>query len=134
MKVSLHHTHLFASNIDESIRFYSEMFNAKVLFDLETAGPRNAMIQIGASKINFYDQAPKDKGRGVVHHLGIETDNIEALVAHMKRKGHRFTNQIKKQGLWKYIMVEGPDHILFELFEIVKDKIPYDQYRKITSL
>ena len=31
-------------------------------------------------------------------------------------------------------MVEGPDHILLELFEIVKDNLPEEQYKKITSL
>ena len=134
MKANLHHAHLFASNIDKSINFYQEMFDAKILFDLEMAGARNVMIAIGSSKINFYDQSPKAQEKGVVHHLGIETDNLEALVTYMKSKGFQFRNPIKNLGIWKYVMVEGPDHILLELFEIVKKKIPEDQYRTITSL
>lgn len=134
MKAILHHAHLFASNIDKSINFYQEMFDAKILFDLEMAGARNVMISIGSSKINFYDQPPKEQERGVVHHLGIETDNLEALVTHMKSKGFQFRKPIKSLGIWKYVMAEGPDHILLELFEIVKEKVPEDQYRIITSL
>jgi catechol 2,3-dioxygenase-like lactoylglutathione lyase family enzyme len=134
LKANLHHAHLFASNIDESIHFYQQMFDAKILFDLEMAGARNVMISIGSSKINFYDQSPKDQERGVVHHLGIETDNLEVLVAHMKSKGYQFRKPIKSLGIWKYVMAEGPDHILLELFEIVKKKIPEEQYRTITSL
>ena len=134
MRINLHHAHLFASDIDKSINFYREMFGAEVLFDLEMSGARNIMIAIGTSKINFYDQPPKDLGRGVVHHLGIETEDIEALVAHMKSKGFEFKKQIKNLGIWKYVMAEGPDHILLELFEVVKDKIPEDQYKSITSL
>ena len=95
MRNSLHHAHLFASNVDESIKFYSEMFGAKVLFDLEMAGARNVMIQIGSSRINFYDQPPKDQGRGAIHHLGIETEDLEALVAHMKSNGFQFKKPIK---------------------------------------
>ena len=110
------------------------MFGAKILFDLEMAGARNIMIAIGSSKINFYDQPPKDQERGVVHHLGIETDDLEALVAHMKSKGFQFRNKMKSLGPWKYIMVEAPDHLLLELFEVVKDKIPLDQYQLISSL
>ena len=87
MKTSLHHAHLFASNLDESINFYREMFGAEILFDLEMAGARNVMIAIGTAKINFYDQSPKDSGRGAIHHLGIETDDLESLVYHMKSKG-----------------------------------------------
>lgn len=134
MKTSLHHAHLFASDINESIQFYRNMFGAEVLFDLKMAGARNVMIAIGSSKINFYDQPPKDQGRSVVHHLGIETDDLEALVAHMKRNGFELKKSIKSLGVWKYVMVEAPDHMLLEVFEVVKKKIPEDQYKAISSL
>jgi catechol 2,3-dioxygenase-like lactoylglutathione lyase family enzyme len=134
MKTSLHHAHLFASDIKESIQFYRNMFGAEVLFDLKMDGARNVMIAIGSLKINFYDQPPKDQGRGVVHHLGIETDDLEALVAHMKRNGFEFKKSIKSLGVWKYVMVEAPDHMLLEVFEVVKKKIPEDQYKAISSL
>ena len=134
MKINLHHAHLFASDINKSIQFYHDMFGAEVLFDLEMAGARNVMIAIGSSKINFYDQPPKDQGRGVVHHLGIETDDLEALVEHMERKGFEFKRSIKSLGVWKYVMVEAPDHILLEVFEVVRKKIPEEQYKVISSL
>jgi catechol 2,3-dioxygenase-like lactoylglutathione lyase family enzyme len=134
MKTSLHHAHLFASNLDESIEFYQDMFGAKILFDLKLAGARNVMIKIGSSKINFYDQPPKDQGRGAIHHLGIETDDLEALVAHMKSKGFQFIKEIKYFGPLKYVMAAAPDNVLLELFEVVKDKISEDQYRQISSL
>jgi len=134
LNVSLHHAHLFASNIDKSIKFYREMFGAEILFDLTMAGVRNVMISLGSAKINFYDQPPKDNFRGAIHHLGIETSNIEHLVEHMKSKGYSFRNQINNLGIWKYVMVEAPDHVLLELFEIVKDKIPEEDYKKISSL
>ncbi len=134
MRINLHHAHLFASDMEKSLDFYREMFDAEVLFDLEVAGARNVMIAIGSSKINFYDQPPKDQKRGVVHHLGIETDDIGALVTHMKSKGFEFRKPIKSLGILKYVMAEGPDHILFELFEVLKDKLPEDQYKIISSL
>ncbi len=133
MKINLHHAHLFASDIEKSLRFYREMFGAEILFDLEVAGARNVMIAIGSSKINFYDQPPKDQERGVVHHLGIETDDIEALVAHMKSKGFEFRKPIKNLGILKYVMAEGPDHILFELFEVEREKLSEDQHKLISS-
>ena len=133
MKVNLHHAHLFASNLDESLRFYQDMFGAEILFDLEVAGARNVMIAVGQSKINFYDQPPKDQERGVVHHLGIETDDLEALVAHMKGKGFKFRKPTTDLGILKYVMAEGPDHVLFELFEVMKDKLAEDQYNLIST-
>ena len=134
MRINLHHAHLFTSDIDKSLDFYREMFGAEVIFDLEVAGARNVMIAIGSSKINFYDQPPKDQERGVVHHLGIETEDIGALVEHMKSKGFEFRKKIKNLGILKYVMAEGPDHILLELFEVIKDRLTVDQYRLISSL
>ena len=134
MKTSLHHAHLFASNLDESIKFYQDMFGAEILFDLKMAEARNVMISIGSSKINFYDQPPKDQGRGAIHHLGIETDDIEVLVVHMKDNGFQFIKQIKSFGPLKYIMAEAPDNVLLELFEVVKNKLAEDQYKAISSL
>ncbi len=119
MNVSLQHCHLFASNIDKSINFYQEMFEAEIVFDSEVAGVRNVMISIGKGIINFYDQPPKDSGRGAVHHLGFETDDLEALVKHMETKGHEFRKPITDLGGLKYTMVAGPDNMLIELFQSV---------------
>ena len=110
------------------------MFGAEILFDVKMAGARNVMIRIGSTKMNFYDQPPKDQKRGVVHHLGIETDDLEALVAHMESKGFKFIKQIKRLGPLKYVMAEGPDHILFELFQVVKNALTDDQYNTLTSI
>ncbi len=135
MKVSIHHAHLFASNLDESISFYQEMFGADVIFDLNVGGARNVMIAIGSSKINFYDQPPKDKTRGPVHHLGIETDDIDALISHMKSKGFEFRKPVSNLGYLKYVMAVAPDNVLLELFEFKKGKgSGGEQYEKLTSL
>ncbi len=135
MKVSLHHAHIFASNLDKSINFYQEMFGAEIIFDLEVAGARNVMIAIGSAKINFYDQPPKDKGRGPVHHLGIETDDIDKLVSHMKLKGFEFRKPVSNLGYLKYVMAAAPDDVLLELFEFKKGKgSGGGQYEKLTSL
>lgn len=134
IKANLHHAHLFASDLDKSINFYREMFNAEIIFDLEMAGARNVMISIGSMKINFYNQPPKDTGRGAIHHLGIESDNLEELIEHMKAKGYQFRNKIKTYGLWKYVMVEGPDRVLLELFEIIREKIPKKDLKRISLL
>ena len=134
MRISLHHVHMFASNIDESIRFFREMFGAELLIDKEMAGARNVMMSIGSGKINFYDQPPKDQGRGIVHHLGIETDDLEALVEQMQSKGYDFRKPIRDLGAWKYVMVEGPDHVLIELFQVLIDKRQDPQLKRISTL
>ena len=134
MKTSLHHAHLFASDMDASLGFYRDMFGAEVLFDTVVAGARNVMISIGSAKINFYDKPPKEGGRGILHHLGIETDDLESLMAHMKDRGFSFKKEQANAGPMKYVMAEGPDHVLFEIFEISKNALTSDQYTALTSL
>ncbi len=117
MNCNLHHVHLFASDLEASVRFYREMFGAEIVSDGLAAGVRNLLIRIGTGHINFYDQPPREVGRNAVHHLGIYTDDIAALVAHMEAKGFRFRTSIRDFGDLKYIMLEGPDRVLIEVFE-----------------
>jgi catechol 2,3-dioxygenase-like lactoylglutathione lyase family enzyme len=113
----LHHAHLFASDLDASIRFYRRMFDAEIVLDEQVAGARNVLVRIGSAYINFYDQPPKDAGRGVVHHLGIRTNDLAGLVERMKSRGFEFRKPISDLGALKYVMAAGPDGILLELFQ-----------------
>jgi catechol 2,3-dioxygenase-like lactoylglutathione lyase family enzyme len=114
---SLHHAHLFASDLGRSVAFYRDMFGAEVVLDAVVAGSRNVLIKIGKAHISFYDQPPKDSGKGAVHHLGIRTNDLAALIAHMQRMGFEFRKPITDVGLVKYVMAMAPDGVLLELFE-----------------
>lgn len=121
---SLHHVHVFASDIDRSIAFYQDCFNGQVVFDSLFAGSRNVFMRIGSGRIHLFSRKPKDSGRGCIHHIGIQTNDIRATVRRLKEKGVVLKNSIKDFGVWKYIMVPTPDGILIELFQVDKEKIP----------
>jgi hypothetical protein len=40
-----------------------------------------------------------------MHHLGIETDDLDALVARMKANGHEFRNTVREEAH----MIQRPD-------------------------
>ena len=124
LQIDLDHAHLFASDVDETIRWWSEMLGARVVFDLEVAGARNIRLAIGRGFIHLYDQPPRVVGSGSVHHLGIQTDDIEALVASMEAKGFHFRRPIKDFGVMKYAMALAPDNVLLELFETTEMTSP----------
>ena len=124
MKIDLDHAHLFASDVDETIRWWSEMLGARIIFDLEVAGARNVRLAVGRGFIHLYDQPPRVIGSGSVHHLGIQTDDLEALVTSMERKGFQFRRPIKDFGAMKYAMATAPDNVLLELFETVEMASP----------
>ena len=120
----IHHVHIFASDLDASIDFYTTFFGGKIILDMELAGARNVFMRIGTGRLHFYDQPPKQPGRGPIHHFGIQTDTIESVVAVMKSAGVPFKKEITDAGFWKYIMVPAPDDVLIELFEVDKSQIP----------
>lgn len=113
----LHHVHLFASDLDASIRYYCDMLGAEIAMDAEVAGARNVLLRLGPAHINFYDQPPRDSGRGAVHHLGIATNNLAGLVVRMREKGVEFRKGITDVGVLRYVRTAGPDGVLLELFE-----------------
>jgi catechol 2,3-dioxygenase-like lactoylglutathione lyase family enzyme len=127
MNIGLHHTHIFASDIETTLRFWQDMFGAEVLLDMEMAGARNVMIGIGTGKINIYNQPPREGKGGACHHLGLQTDDLDALVKHMQDRGFRFHGPVKDHGFLKYMMAMAPDHILVELFQIIPGEAPAEQ-------
>ena len=120
----IHHVHIFASDLKKSLQFYQENFGGKVILDAEFAGARNVFMKVGNGRLHFYDQPPKHSGRGSIHHFGIQTENIKAMVTKLKLNGVVFQKGITDFGHWKYIMVPAPDDILIELFEVDKSKFP----------
>jgi catechol 2,3-dioxygenase-like lactoylglutathione lyase family enzyme len=120
----VHHVHIFASDIDKSIKFYEEFFGGRVILDSELAGARNVFMKIGNGRLHLYDQPPKNPVGGSIHHLGIQTDNMEEVVSKLTSRGGALKKGITDLGFWKYIMVPAPDEILIELFQVDKTKLP----------
>ncbi len=118
MSENLHHTHLMASDIDASIDFFVKFFGAKVVLDQDMAGARNVFMKIGCGRLHFYEQPPQGDRRGQVHHLGIQTDDLEGLVWRLKEGGVKIPKPIQDFGSWKYVMAPAPDNMLLELFQV----------------
>jgi catechol 2,3-dioxygenase-like lactoylglutathione lyase family enzyme len=124
MRNHLHHVHLFASDLDASVRFYTEVFGGTVVLDAELAGARNVFIRIGSGRLHLYDQPPRTPGRGAIHHVGIQTDDIGAVVERLAASGVTPKKGVTELGVWRYVMVPAPDDVLIELFEVSKETIP----------
>ncbi len=118
MPVNFDHAHIFASDLPATVRFFQEMFGAEVVWDQEAAGARNVRLAIGRGFIHLYDQPPKLDRPGNIHHLGIETDDLDGLVEHMRSKGFQFRNPIRDYPQFRYVMIAAPDNILIELFQV----------------
>ena len=124
MTESLHHIHIFASDIDATIAWWCEKLGGELVYDGVLAGSRNVFMRIGSGGLHLYDQPPRDEGRGAVHHIGIRSDDLRALVARMKEHGVAFRSDIREFGTWRYIMCAAPDDVLLELFEFDPEHEP----------
>jgi len=74
--IDLHHVHLFASDIDETLDWWKRHMRARILFDDVLAGARNVFVAIGTGRLHIYDQPPRDTGRGGVHHIGLRVKDL----------------------------------------------------------
>lgn len=116
--ICLDHVHIFSSNIEKTIDFYRTMFDARVVYDALLVGQRNVRLEIGGMAMHLYDQPPRSADRGLVHHLGMRTDDLDVLVSHMKTHGVIFRKGITEDPTFRYVMCEAPDSVLLELYQV----------------
>ncbi|MFI7129269.1 VOC family protein [Nonomuraea sp. NPDC050153] len=114
--INLHHAHLMAGDIDATIAFWRDGFGAQVVHDGVFAGARNVFLTVGAGRIHLYDQPPRTTERSTVHHLGIQTDELDAVVERLRAMDVSVT-PIRHEPTARYAMAEGPDRLLLEIFE-----------------
>ena len=120
----LHHVHIFAADIDQTIDFWQDNLGGVVMADEILVGSRNVMIAVGDGRLNVYDQPPRSGDRGPVHHLGVQTRDLRALVEQMSANGVEFRKPITEGEGFRYVMLEAPDGILLELFESKDANMP----------
>jgi catechol 2,3-dioxygenase-like lactoylglutathione lyase family enzyme len=113
----LQHVHLFASNVDETLAFYTKWFDARVVWDGDYGGARNIFIKIGIGAMHLYEQPPRDLGRNAVHHLGMQVVGLRDLYDRMKTAGVHLPNPIRENAGGGYFMVKAPDDVMLEVFE-----------------
>jgi len=120
MTEHLHHVHIFAADVDATIAWWRDMLGAEVAVDTEMAGARNVFLKVGSGRLHLYDQPPKAPASaaaaGAIHHIGIRSDDLPALVERMRARGASFRSETREFGWWRYIMVSAPDGVLLELF------------------
>ena len=122
--MDFHHAHLFCSDIDATVAWWQRHLGAKVFYDGVLGGARNVFIAVGSGRLHLYDQAPRDGGRGAVHHLGIRVGNLGREWERLKTEGVHSANGLREFEGWRYVMVSAPDGVLLELFEFDDPNAP----------
>ena len=116
--IRLDHVHILSSDMEKTLHFYQTMFGAKVVYDATLMDQRNVRIEIGGQAMHIYDQRPRSADRGLVHHLGIRTYDLEGLITHMQENGVVFRKGITEDVPFRYVMCAAPDGVLLELYQV----------------
>ena len=117
VRISLDHIHIFATDLSATVEFFQTMLDATLVWDEEAAGARTVRLRLGNGFVHVYEQPPKARRGGAFHHVGIETDDLDRLVARMLANGHEFRNAVRREPKFSYVMTAGPDDLLIELFQ-----------------
>jgi len=74
-------------------------------------------MTVGSGRVHVYDQAPRDHGRGAIHHLGIKVANLRDEWRDLQSRGLTSPHGLREHDGWRYVMIAAPDGLLLELFE-----------------
>lgn len=131
MAIDLHHAHLFAADIDATVAWWCRHLGARVLHDEVLAGARNVFLGVGTGRLHVYDQPPRDRGRGAIHHLGVRVEGLRDVWERLQSDGIESPGGLREHDQWRYVMISAPDGLLVELFEFDDPAAPTNRNGRI---
>ena len=119
------HVHLFSPDPRKAAKFYQDMFQATLVSNnKDDAGNIRVVLKMGDTRILIFNSKaragldPKTEPYYGINHFGIRTDNLEAAVAELKKKGVHFTDEIRVAASGSKIsFLTAPDNVRIELLE-----------------
>ncbi len=117
------HIHLISPDPLKAVEFYERMFNAKRVAVAEMpGGGARVDLNLGGSRLLI--RTPRDasqtvednpQGRRGLEHFGLVTNDIDAAVADLKKKGVKFIQVKGAPPGASPIFLMGPDNVMIEL-------------------
>lgn len=130
----INHVGIAVSEIDGSLSFWQDALGLKLHHVEEVQSQKSmvAFLPTGESEVELVMPTTEestvakfitDKGQGI-HHLCLETDDIEGMLADLKAKGVRLINETPLSAPGRkmaFIHPKATNGVLLELYEVVKE-------------
>ena len=126
----LAHIGVFTTDMEESIRFYTEVLGFELIHQKDLVNPNGTtklgFVNAGGLVMEFVQPADvtglKDKKAGIVDHIAIEVKEIDDVILRLKDNGVTFETQEKSELADLFngvsnIFFSGPNGERLELFQ-----------------
>lgn len=114
MELKLDHVHLKTHDPQKTAEFYVDCLGAKVVSQLANGGVRLDLHGLPLNVSRFLD-GQKHKQVYGIEHIAIDTDDMPAAVAQLKKSGARITEEIDNPNGRRLCFFEGPDGVCLEV-------------------
>ena len=128
----INHIAVAVSDIDKSLSFWRDALGLELteLRDVPAEAAQIAFLPVGDIEVELGRPTTDDSGlakyiekRGQgMHHLCLETDGIEAMMAQLKEKGIQLINETPRTGAdgkkYAFIHPKSTGGVLVELYEV----------------
>jgi methylmalonyl-CoA/ethylmalonyl-CoA epimerase len=126
------HVAIVVDNLDETLIFWQEALGMDLaqILDIPAEMAQIAFLPTGGSEIELVRPTTNDSGlarylekRGPgLHHICLEVDDIEGMLAQLKEKGIQLINEQARQGIegrkYAFIHPKSTGGVLVELYEL----------------
>jgi methylmalonyl-CoA/ethylmalonyl-CoA epimerase len=130
--LKIHHIAMVVEDIERSLSFWRDAMGLSLdqTKNVPEQKARIAFLPVGEAEIELVQPVGKESGlakylekRGPgMHHICIQVDGIEAMLAQLKHKGVRLINEKALSGeagrLYAFVHPESTGGVLVELYEL----------------
>ena len=129
MIIRMSHVGVAVKDLEKTLKLYEDVLGLRPEAVKDMGRSRLAFIPVGDDEIELIQPSDVDgmlskflKERGeMVHHIALETDDIEAAMEHVKSKGAIMLDEKPIVGAHEvriaFFTLEGQEDIIFELVE-----------------
>lgn len=131
--IKINHIGIAVANIDESLKFWRDALGIELshIEDVPSQKAKVAFLPVGESEVELVNPTTDDSGvakfiaerGGGMHHLCIEVDDIEGVIANLKEKGIRMIDEEPKVlpgRKMAFVHPKSAGGVLVELYQITK--------------
>jgi catechol 2,3-dioxygenase-like lactoylglutathione lyase family enzyme len=118
--IGLHHAAVHVANLERSIVFYRDVFGLPLAERLTLGTEQLAFLRAADSRIELIADGMTSRGTGVVDHLALEVNDLDAWGPRLRELGVRVLDaapvDVPQLGA-RILFCLGPDGERIELFE-----------------